>query len=277
MSESTTGQPASTNAPIGADPVQPASNAAPAEPQPIDLTDESLVRVKGVEKPVKFGEHVRGFQARFTQATQEAAKLRNQLAEAQRLIAEHQRKVQAGPDSQPKQASQEDLVGALKSLTYLSGDDAANMVQAITQQIQQRDQVTIALAKELLKVRGIVQNLHQQSTTSNFDSMINKVVSDLGYDAAQPGVIDAAKEIYLAYEGDDLNAEFPRIFGERMQQLEAFFEAKKRAAVASARKAPFVAGKGGQAAPSKPLEIKPSASAREIADQLWGTWNTNET
>lgn len=262
------------NAPIGAEPVntqtENQSNTTPnpaSEPQAIELKDDSLVRIPGVDKPVKWTDHVRGFQSQATKASQRAAELERKYNEAQQAIQRYeQQQRQAQAQQQPQQNPQGDFIGKLRSEPYLTGDMAAKVVENIITELNTRDQYTLAMLKEMKRLRDIVGGLNETSVMSGFDQKIGKWLDEGGYPKEYA---DLAKEIYLAYEGDDLDNEFPQIFKARVEQIEAAFEAKRRQAADAARKAPFVPGKGGTATPNKPLSLKVGNSAREDAEALW--------
>lgn len=268
-----------SDAPIG---LEPSNNgdSAPEQvqtpdpgqaPTPLELAEDTLIRLKGQEKPVKFGEHVKGFQSQFTRASQEAARLKRELEQERqtRQRYEQERQRQAG-----QQNGQPDVFDALAQLPYLSGKDAVEMVKQISSAVGQRDQVIIALAKKVQSMEQSLGGISENHSNQLFDAKISKWVQDGGY---PPEAAELAKEVYLAYEGEDLDNEFPTIFANRWAQVEKMIEARKQAKIAAARKAPFVPGKGGQGTPSKPFEIKANASAREVADDLWPTWQGSGT
>ena len=244
-------------------PAADAQSATPvAEPQAIDLDENALIRIKGSNKPVKFGEHVRGFQSQFTKASQKAAELERQLqardAQLQRYEQARQRASQQG--------QQPDVFESLRALPYLKGEDAVEIVQSIGQQIQQRDQVLLAALQQMQQMQRVLSGLNDTSTEASFDAKITRFLSEGGYDA---GLKNFAKELYVAYEGDDLDQDFPRILKERLDEIQTVLDTQKQAKLRAARGMPFVPGKGGQAGPSKPLTLAPDASPRMIADQLW--------
>ena len=251
-----------------------ATPAAAAEPHVFDLSDENaLIKVKGSEKPVKFGEHVRGFQSQFTKASQKAAQLEKDLAQERALRQRHEQALNQRQSGGP-QGQSPDVFEALRALPYLTGEDAVTVVQSIAQQIQQRDQILLGALRQMQQMQGIVKGLHESSTGSSFDAKISKWLQDGGYPAE---AADLAKEIYLAYEGDDLDTEFPQIFANRWKQIETLLDGRRAAKIQANKKMPFLPGKGGQANPSKPLEIKPNATAREVADELWNAGWGSET
>lgn len=259
-------------APIGADPAQTAPPAASAgstggqtpsaEPTTFDVSDDTLIRVKGSDKPVKFGEHVRGFQSQFTKASQKAAELQRQLEARDQRIKE----IEAAQQQAQRGQADQDVFAELRQLPYLSGSDAVEVVQSIGQQIHQRDMVLMAALKKIEGLERVVGGLNQNHSLGAFDNKIKSWLSDWGY---PPEAENLAKEIYLAYEGDDLDQEFPQIFQSRWAEIEKIVEARRQAKINAARKQPFVPGRGGETRPSKPLEMKGDLSPRDVADQLW--------
>jgi len=273
-------------APIGTEPVKStggsslgsssagATSIPPAEPNVFDLSDENaLIRVKGSDKPVKFGEHVRGFQSQFTKASQKAAQLEKDLHQERQLRQQHEQALNQAKQHGGQQ-QQGDVFQALRALPYLTGEDAVTVVQSIAQQIQQRDVILINALRQMQQMQQTVRGLHESSVGSGFDTKIAGWLQKGGY---PPEAADLAKEIYLAYEGDDLDNEFPQIFANRWNQVEKLFEARRSAKIQANKRVPFLPGKGGQGTPSKALEVKPNASAREVADQLWNAGWGSET
>lgn len=238
---------------------------------PVDIDDNRLIRVKGSDKPVKFGDHVRGFQSQATKAAQARAAAERELATTRARLQAFEQERQRSANQAPRQA---DPYEALAQLPYLTGEHAVEVVRTIGEQIKQRDQVILGLLKQFKETQGIVNNLHRGSTNQQFEAKISKFITDAGL---PPEASDWAKETYLAYEGDDLDQEFPQILSNRWEQLNRLFEAKRQAAINANRKTPFLPGKGGQTAPSKPLEVKANATAKEMADQLFGLFGESGT
>jgi hypothetical protein len=258
------GDAGADSAPSGTNAAAEAPSSPANEPTPIELSDDALIRIKGSDKPVKFSDHVKGFQSQFTKASQRAAN-------AERLLAERDAKLRALEQAQNQarsapQAASEDVFASLRQLPYLSGEDAVGVVQSIGEQLRQRDMVLMGTLKQLQSMKQLVDQLSSTHSAQSFESKINNFLSQGGY---VPEYADYAKELYNAYEGDDLDQEFPQILSSRLEQLEKLIDAKRTAKVAAARRQPFIPGKGGNANPSKPLQVKADASAREIADELW--------
>lgn len=240
------------------------------EPKVIDLDENALIRIKGQEKPVKFGEYGRNFQSRWTQEAQKRALLEKQLQERDARLQQ----IEAAQRQSQQTGGNEDVFAALRALPYLSGEDAVGVVQAIAGQIQQRDQVLVQALNKIKSLESIVKTINQSYQSTGFESKLDGWFKEHGWN---PEFRELAKEIYMAWEGDDLDQEFPRIFSSRIEQIERALEAQRQAKLRQSRPQPFVPGQGGKAGPSKPLQFKADASAREIADQMWPLFQDKET
>lgn len=247
-------------------------------PNAIDINDDALIRVKGSDKPVKFGDHVKGFQAQFTRASQEAARLKQQLQVEQQKRQEYERRVQqasGGNQSQNRQGQSEDLYAKLEALPYLDGKTAAQTIKGIGEQIQQRDMVLLAALNKMQQMQQTLAGLNQNHVNSNFEGKISKWVDEVGVPRE---ALDWAKELYLAYEGDDLDQEFPRILKERWDLMNRVVNSQRETAARKAKEARmFVPGKGGNAGPNSPLQLKGNESAKDLADKLWNQFGDSDT
>lgn len=247
-----------------------------AEPSVIDVDDNALIRVKGSDKPVKFGEHVKGFQAQHTRAAQKAAQLEKELVAERQRRSDYERRVQQATGqggNQPNPGNQ--LLEQLKALPYLSGEQAVGVVEGITQQIKQRDMVTLALVQQIKQMKGVLDGLNQSHVMSGFDSKVNRWVKEANIPAE---ATEWVKKLYLAYEGDDLDQEFPAILKGEWENLNRLITSQRDAAARKAREDRlFVPGRGGNAGPNKPIQLKGSESPKDLADKLWEQFNESET
>jgi hypothetical protein len=236
----------------------------PAEPTVYEVDDDTLIKPKGSDKPVKYGEHFRGFQSQFTKASQEAARLKRELqARDERL---RQIEAQQQQAARQNQGPAQDPYGTLRQAPYLTGQDAADYFERLEGNFQTRDQISLALVKKVQQIERILGGLNESHTGQQFDSKINRWVQELGLPTE---ATDLAKEIYLAYEGDDLDNEFPTILRNRWEQMVRVINAQQQAKVAAARKQPFLPGRGGTGSPSRPLQLDPRMSASQIAEELF--------
>jgi hypothetical protein len=256
-----------------------------AKPTVTDLTDDHMVRIPGQPNPVKYGEVYKRLQADHTRKTQEAAKLRAEL-EKQRTEWQTQREReeqnlkaiaaellqrQKGGNQQPGN----DLLSKLEGLRYLDGPTAAQLYREIQENgigqvvtaINERDQIIQGMYKQLVGLQRTVQSLQGNYNSQATEGKIKKFVSDLGLPSAAE---ELAKELYAAYEGDDLDQEFPDILRNRWESIIAAIRAEDKQRVESSRKKPFgVPGKGGAGVAGKAQGLTGKESAKEIADFLF--------
>jgi hypothetical protein len=264
------GNAGESNAPLGAvavdSPAAPAAQNEPTEPTVIDLDENALIRFKGAKEPVKFGDYGKTFQAQATRAQQARAQIERELAQERDRAQRYEQQLQQQRQQQ-QQGPQQDVFAELRALPYLNGEEAVKVVQSIGHQFQQRDQIILGLARELQKLQQSVGGITQTNVQAQFESKIDKYLSDGGYG---PELRDLAIETYLAYNpGPDLDEEFPRILAERVEQVQKYVAAQQRQKLEQARRQPFVPGRGGSVGPSKPTALDPRANPRQVADALW--------
>ncbi len=281
MSFDSTGAPAGAGAPATPAPqASPAPSstptAVPAEPSVIDLTPDSLVRIPGQDKPVKYGDYYRGFQSQFTKKAQEASQLQQryqQLEQQFQQAQERLRQIEAQHRAQVAAQPGNDLLAEIRQLPYLDGQSAGRVLEHIAQQqaqsaaaLEQRDHALMLITQQLVETKKQLQRLAARAGQTDFEGKIKKFASDLNLPA---GTEDFVKELYLAYEGDDLDNEFPTILQNRWNQLQNVIQEMQRRKVQEARQAPFVPGRGGIGSASRPIANLATAKPSEIADALW--------
>jgi hypothetical protein len=236
------------------------------------------------EQPVKYGELYKRLQADHTRKNQALARERENLqreiqVERERITAERQRAESIAAELLRRQGGQggavnDPFLNELSSAQYIDGKMAAKLVDVIRNQgfapvvqaFKERDQIIQGMYNELLTLRKAVQEVAGRFGNQDFDSKINNWLKDGGY---PPEAADLAKEIYLAYEGNDLDEEFPQIFAARWRQIQDAITRTQREKVDAARRAPRLPGRGGTGSPSKPIGLKGHEKARDVADSLW--------
>lgn len=229
-------------------------------PTVYDVSDDTLIRVKGQQNPVKYGESIRSLQSQFTKASQRAAQVQRQYDELKAQIQQQQQQ------QQRQQPGQADPYASLEALSYLDGKQAAELARGLGGQFQQRDMVLMAALKQLQNTQALVNQLQQTHAAQSFESKINGWVTQGGL---PPEAVEFAKVLYLAHEGDDLDQEFPSILANYWAKFGKTYDAQKAAKVQQARKSPFIPGTGGNTAPSKPLDIKANLGSKQLGAQLW--------
>lgn len=251
-----------------------------ATPTVRDFTDDDLVRIPGQEQPVKYGELYKRLQADHTKKSQEVSKLQKALEKQQkewdttRAQQESYLKNLAASLLNKKETPTEDPFRALESLSFLDGRTAAQLARTIQTQgiqpiigaIQERDQIIRTMYQNMLQLQNVVQELNSRRADQDFDGKISKYIKDLDLPEE---VADLVKEVYLAYEGDDLDDVFPDIMRSRWEQITAAVNAANKKRAEAARKKPFVPGKGGDGRPGGRVGLTGKESAAQAADILW--------
>ncbi len=263
--------------PGGGEGVTPAAtaDAATQAPTPIELSDESLIQLKGQDKPVKYGEHFRGLQSELTKRAQAVKRYEEQQRQLESRLQERETQLRQYVEAvQRIQASrgQQDPYGDLENQPYVTGRAAADALRNLNQQygqvpqaLQQRDQAILLLGHVIQNLQSQVQSLTQGNGDAQLEAKIRKFVKDGNY---PDEAYDLAREIYGAYEGDDLDQDFPNIFKKRWDQVVALARKLDQDKIRASRTLPWTAGKGGQGSASKPFKISDHSPAG-IADQMW--------
>lgn len=236
---------------------------------PISLTDDSLISFEGAKEPVKFGEHVRGLKSNLTKATQARAAAEKERDSYRQALQDYQTRTKQSAQQAPAGGGQAagDVFSAIAELPYLTGKDAAEVVKQIQGAISQRDQAFILIAKELQSLKGQLGGFTAKQGEADFGVKMGKFREQLGL---SEDWTDWLSELYLAYEGDDLDEEFPSIAKKRIDQITQALRKGDKQKVEAAKRAPFIPGKGGQGSPSLPLQNKmKTMNARQIADSVW--------
>lgn len=251
---------------------------------PVDLNDDSMVRIPGQDQPVRYGDLYKRLQGDYTKKTQAAAAAEKKLRADQQAWQQSRQQQEDSLRSTAAALLQRqqqgnapaggDFMAKLEAAPYLDGKTAAQILRTIQTEgfgnvvkaIQDRDTVMTQQNSRIVQLERIVQQLSGVHQGSALDSRIGAVLKDL--DIPEEAA-DWAKEIYSAYEGDDLDEQFPQILQERWTQLEQLQRRRNQARVDANRRQPFLPGKGGNGTAAKPIQMRGDENAREMADLLW--------
>ena len=244
----------------------------------VELTEDSMVRLPGAKDPVRYGDHSRSFQSEFTKRAQETARLRKEHAALKQQNEDYQRRIAAvsgQQQAQPDETGQ--MVEALRQLPYLKGEEAAQVVQHLTQQfgkfgqeLKTRDMALALIYNQLKEMGQTVSGLNKTSSNTQFGNLITSAMKAAG---VPEQAREFAEELYSAYEGDNLPREFPQILKKRWEHLQGVFKTSRQQQAEQARRTPFVPGRGGNGSASKPLTDLKGKSAAQIADMFWPGMN----
>jgi DNA anti-recombination protein RmuC len=250
----------------------------------MDLSDDTMVRIPGQDDPVKYGDLYKRLQADHTKKTTQAARARDQLArERQQLQTSHAQKEQQLQQlttqllamKNQQNGGGTDYLTELEKQSVLDGKTAAQLMRAIQDQgfgsvaqaMEARDKMISQLGAQVQKMNAVVRKLASERTDTSFNSKISGWLKELDLDDKYS---DLAKEIYLAYEGDDLDQEFPEILRTRMDQVRNLVRSVDKRRADEARGANFkFPGKGGQGSAARGVGLKGNESSSQVADRLW--------
>lgn len=259
----------------------------PATGQTIDISDDTLIKgVPGFNEPVRYGDLYKRLQSDYTKKTQAAEKLRQEAAaERAKYQSEYQserkrledlaKTLIQRRDGQVNSTEQDPLFKELASAQYIDGPMMGKFISAmqekgfvpIVKAFQERDQIIQGLFQQVLDMRKQVNELVTVRTGQDTEGKINRWLTEGGYPQEAKNL---AKEIYTAYEGDDLDNEFPQIFEQRWNEIQSIIRAQDRKRVEDAKRASTrLPGRGGSGAPGKPIGLKGHEKARDVASALW--------
>lgn len=247
---------------------------------PVDISDDTLVRIPGQATPVKYGDLYKRLQADHTRKTQAAEKVRQQYTtQSQQVAQERSRLEQIAASLVQRQngggeSATDPFLAELGQAKYVDGAMAVKMIQQIQQggfaplakAITDRDKIISGLYQQVVNLSKTVTQINGRFSGQDFEGKIDGWMTNGGY---PPEAKQLAKEIYLAYEGDDLDEEFPRIFQERWGQIQNILESQRKAKVDAARQFPKLPGKGGSATAPRGLQFKGNETPKQITDALW--------
>jgi hypothetical protein len=252
----------------------PAQTGQQVTPSPVTLKDDDLISYEGAKEPVPF-KTLRGLQSQFTKVSQERSKLESahqqatrQLQERDALIQRLQQAIGGRAESGP------DLLAQIRELPYLTGQDAVGVVGQLVQAIQTRDMALKLMAARIGEMGQQVSKLYDTHSSTTFDAKIGKFAKQI--DGFPEKLIPRLKELYNAYEGDDLDEVFvEEIAKPWWNELQAEVRGLDKARVQAVRQKPFVPGRGQTPKVSKPLDFA-GESADEQADKLWEMFGLGE-
>lgn len=230
-----------------------------------DYDENMLVRFKGSDKPVKLGDHVKGFQSQFTKASQEAAKLKKDFAAQQQEL---QRIRDAAGGRQGQQGGNEgaDMLASIESQPFIDGKTMGSVLKDLQGGMRERDMVQLAVLQKIKAIEGVLNELHGTSINQSHQSKLKQWLADGGYDAEDQNTFELADIIYRGYEGENLDQEFPAIFESRWKQMQAAVQRRAERERQRTRNLPFTPGRGGNGAPGKVQGLSGKESPKELAD-----------
>jgi len=245
--------------------------AGAASGAPLALSDDALVQIPGIEKPVKFGEWRQGFvpKADHERVTGEMTAYKQQVGQS---ISSYLRSLQAGTTGGDKSTGEkaqiasdlEELLASIENEPFIDGKMAKKAFERILRESQggaQRVDKGMGYLYQAITAMGKrLQAMEQGRSEENLNGQIRSWLKDNDYDPDD--YQEMAQDYFAAYEGKP--TDIFAILKKRIEQIEGARdkrETKKRQAKEIA-----LPGRGGDtrvAAKAKGMEDK---SPEEVAD-----------
>lgn len=270
---------------------EPKSAGTPAKPSTYD-PEMLLEGVPGEKAPIKAKDLYNRLRAGVTKTEQQFKKEREAFeAERQKYQAEtraeRQRLEQIAATLMSQQQGREapdEFLAELSGKQYLDGMTGAKLVQYLRKQtateraqlvehINKQNQVIVAIVGKLKELGGHVTEFHSTAEQTRQQKQIDAALKAAGLD---DDARDLASELLAAYEGDDLEVEFPNLLKGRWNQIEAAIRNRDKAKVARLKQPSAFAARGGDGAAARGAKFTGKESAREMADKLWSEMEGTE-
>lgn len=247
--------------------------AAPnSQPTIHDYDEGMLLRVKGSDKPVKLGDHVKGFQSQFTKASQEAARLKKEIEKRDGELSRI-REAATGNRNDPNANAGAEMLSNIESMHFIDGKTMGAVLKDLQGGIKERDMVQLAVLQKLKALESTLSNLNGVHVNQSHETKLKGWLSEGGYDAEDPNTYELADIIYRGYEGENLDDEFPAIFNARWKQMQAAIQKRADRERERKRNLPFTPGRGGNAGPGKAQGLTGKETPKELSNIFWDRFN----
>ena len=216
-----------------------------------------------------------------TQRTQQAQQLQQYAQQLQQQGQAHQQQSQQSQQQQ-QQAGQQSLIEQLRSMPYLDGNTAAQLVERLVgegitpmhQQFQQRQQAHAQLWTDHKAMRERVGAEQGKQAERELDARFMELRNQHNL-PDEEAVNEFMRDVYLSHEGENLNRDYPDMVGKRLDGLRKVFRDMDRQAAAKAKESPFPSRGGESSLASGKTGGYKDPQAR--ADELWPMLNPGQT
>lgn len=255
---------------------------ADAAPSAIEISETSLIKAPGLDKPVAYKDFISGYVPKSDltrMRQQDAAALRSEREALQREQAQLTRASQQLAQRLAPQNGQQaaDPFRELESAAFIDGKTAAGLMRQVVagmQQNHQRYEQTIALLTDrLARAEQGFTSLQGRSRQADTQALFDQTRTKLGL-ADHPDVKAMIESEYHAHDGwDTVSADerlehLSTVVKRRYDALMGLFKTDQQKRVDEARKRPVVP-------PAQNPRLKAtgsgmgSKSAEKLADELW--------
>jgi|TARA_R100000808_G_scaffold780_3_gene3773 hypothetical protein len=219
----------------------------------------------------------RQWEAERAQQTQQLQQYAQQMQQQQYA---YQAQQQAQQQSQTKQQSNNTMLDQLRSMPYLDGNTAAQLMERMVNEginplntaLQQRDQALAQLYKDYKSLKDSVGASQGKQAQDALDAKFVQMREQLGLPDSEI-VQTLMRDVYYSHEGDTLDQEYPEMMRKRWEQLQKAVRDGDRAAAKKAKESPFPS-QGGQISPTSG-KTGGYKTPEERTDELWPMLNPN--
>lgn len=252
--------------------------------QAVDISDETLIRVKGQKDPVKYGDYIKGQFVPKSDYTRSQQAKAAELKAAQETLRDRETRLEAFQRQQQGNAAPQanpvnELIKSLETKSYISGAEAAGLVKqlwdgGITKlagAITQRDEVIKLLYNRMMQIDKSVGGIRETNQSQSLQQRFAAVKAELNL-PDDPQVDEFLQDVYYSHEGEDLDQEFPNMVRARWEAYQKLLRVSDQQRVQSARKGVLAPGgqRGGNATPSNQLRNRVAKmDAKQLADEMW--------
>jgi hypothetical protein len=180
-----------------------------------------------------------------TQRQQQAQQLQQYAQQLHQQGQAYQQQTQQATQQQA-QGAQQSMLDQLRSMPYLDGNTAAQLVERLVgegitpmqKQLQQRDQALSTIYQDYKALKEQVGSAQGQQAEKDLDSRFIELRDKHGLPDEEV-IHELMKDVYFSHEGSDLNEQYPDMLGKRVDGLRKVFREMDRQAAAKAKDSPF--------------------------------------
>jgi len=216
-----------------------------------------------------------------SQRQQQAQQLQQYAQQLQQQGHAYQQQSQQA-QQQAGQQQQQSMVDQLRSMPYLDGNTAAQLVERLVnegitpmqQQYQQSQQALAQLWNQHKAMKEQVGPQQGAQAEKDLESRFQELRTKHGLPDDE-AIREFQRDVYLSHEGDNLNAEYPDLLGKRVDGLRKAFRDMDRQAAAKAKESPFPS-RGGESSLTSG-KTGGYKSPEERTNELWPMLNPGLT
>jgi hypothetical protein len=209
-----------------------------------------------------------------TERSQQTQKLQHYAQQMQQQQYAKQAQQQSQQQYQQSQASQNTMLDQLRTMPYLDGNTAAQLMERMVNEginplnnaLKQRDQALAQLYKDYKSLKDNVGASQGKQAEQDLESRFTQIRNDQGLPDNEI-VNELMRDVYYSHEGDTLDREYPDMLRKRWEGIQKAVRDGDRAAAKKAKESPFPS-RGGQISPTSG-KTDGYKTPEQRANELW--------